>query len=100
MGPSNDPQEILERVQSREDVRAAVFSLPPRLREPTILHYFEELSVETIAEILDLAEVNVKSRLLRGRQRLRRKLEEGATPSAEVQYTYIMEGRADGTGGV
>jgi len=79
-GQANDPHEILERVQSRENVRAAVSCLPRTLREPMILHYFEELSVATIAEILQLGEVNVKSRLLRGRRELRRKLEEGATP--------------------
>ena len=79
-GQAPDPQELLETAQSREGVRAAVASLPRILREPMILHYFEELSVATIAEILQIGEVNVKSRLLRGRRELRRKLEEGATP--------------------
>ncbi len=79
-GQASNPQEILERLQSRENVRAAVSSLPRKLREPIILHYFEALGVATIAEILEIGEVNVKSRLLRGRRELRRKLEEGATP--------------------
>ncbi len=79
-GQASDPQEILEKLQSRENVRAAVSSLPRKLREPIVLHYFEELGVATIAEILGISEVNVKSRLLRGRQELKRKLEEAATP--------------------
>ncbi len=99
-GRVSDPQEIFERVQQRKDVRKAVLSLPRRLREPMILHYFEELGVATIAEILRISEVNVKSRLLRARREVKKKMEEGATPSAEVRYTYLLEGRADGTGDV
>ncbi len=75
-----DPQELLETAQSRRGIRVAVASLPRTLREPMILHYFEELSVSAIAEALGIGEVNVKSRLLRGRRQLRRMLEDGATP--------------------
>lgn len=75
-----DPQEILETAQSREEIRVAVASLPRSLREPIVLHYYEELQVATIAEILDIGEANVKSKLLRGRRRLKKIIEEGATP--------------------
>jgi len=76
-----DPQENLENAEDREDIRAAVASLPRSLREPVILHYFEELRVAAIAEILEVSEANVKSKLLRGRRRLKKMFEEGATPS-------------------
>jgi len=78
--PAADPQEMLEAAQSRAGVRSAVARLPRALREPMILYYFEELNVETIAAALGLGEEAVKSRLLRGRRRLKRMLEEGATP--------------------
>jgi RNA polymerase sigma-70 factor (ECF subfamily) len=78
--PAEDPQEMLETAQSRVGVRAAVASLPRILREPVILHYFEELSVAAIAEVLGIGEVNVKSRLLRGRRQLKRMLDGHATP--------------------
>ncbi|MBN1837413.1 MAG: sigma-70 family RNA polymerase sigma factor [Spirochaetales bacterium] len=77
----DDPQKDLESAQSRERIRAAVAALPRTVREPVILHYFEELKIAAIAEILQISEVNVKSRLLRGRRRLRRILEQGATPA-------------------
>jgi RNA polymerase sigma-70 factor (ECF subfamily) len=80
-GQAGDPQEILEALQCRENVRSAVSSLPRTLREPMILHYFEELGVAAIAEILGISEVSAKSRLLRGRRELRRKLQEAATLS-------------------
>jgi len=82
--PADDPQQILETAQSAEALRRAVASLPRALREPMILHYFEELRVAAIAEVLQLGEVNVRSRLLRGRRTLRRMLEEGATPPGGV----------------
>jgi RNA polymerase sigma-70 factor (ECF subfamily) len=98
-GPANDPQETLERVQSRESVRCAVASLPRTLREPMMLHYFEELGVTTIAEILGISEVSAKSRLLRGRRELRRKLEESATsPHGRGYIEYggrLRDGRGD-----
>lgn len=81
---SEDPQAILAKLQDREGVRTAVASLPPTLREPMILHYFEELSVAAIAEILGIGEVNVKSRLLRGRRRVKKLLADGATPPPGV----------------
>jgi RNA polymerase sigma-70 factor (ECF subfamily) len=78
---SADPQELLDTAQSREEIRVAVASLPRSLREPVILHYYEELRVATIAEILGVSEANVKSKLLRGRRRLKKIIEQGATPT-------------------
>lgn len=48
-----------------------------------------------IAEVLQLGEVNVKSRLLRGRRQLKRMLEGGATPSGRVQHMDVsrVEGK-------
>ena len=102
--PSSDPQEILEKVQSRERIRAAVSRLPRALWEPLFLHYFEQLGVATIAEILQIGEVNVKSRLLRGRRKLRRILEDGMAPPHGTRYAWKqsseLKGRADGAGEV
>ena len=99
-GPPDDPQQILEEAQRREGVRAAVAGLPPALREPMILHYFEELGVAAIAEVLQIGEENVKSRLLRGRRKLKRMLERGATPPAQGWYIGVCRGEAGGAGNV
>ena len=56
-------------------VRAAVHELPEDYQRVLALKHFEELPVETIAEILDIPEGTVKIRLMRGRQRLRKILE-------------------------
>jgi RNA polymerase sigma factor (sigma-70 family) len=57
-------------------VRQSVLELPEDYARVLVLKHFEELSVQTIAEILDIPEGTVKIRLMRGRQRLRRLLEE------------------------
>ena len=56
-------------------VREAVRELPDDYQRVLALKHFEELSVEDIAEVLDIPEGTVKIRLMRGRQRLRKILE-------------------------
>jgi RNA polymerase sigma-70 factor (ECF subfamily) len=52
-----------------------VQSLPGSLRAPVVLFYYDQLSVREIADILSLTEGAVKTRLSRGRQRLKEMLE-------------------------
>jgi len=61
---------------SRQLIYQAVLNLPEFLRTPIVLHYYEDLSVEEIAFILGKPAGTVKSRLWRGRARLRHRLEE------------------------
>jgi RNA polymerase sigma-70 factor (ECF subfamily) len=56
-------------------VRDALLELPEDYQRVLALKHFEELPVETIAEVLDIPEGTVKIRLMRGRQRLRKILE-------------------------
>lgn len=53
-----------------------VLSLGEKYREPLILHYFEGFSVEEVSEILSIGQSAVKMRLSRGREMIRRKMEE------------------------
>ena len=57
-------------------VTEAVLALPARYRIPIHLHYYEGYSVAEIARIMGKSEGTVKSRLFRGRDLLRGKLEE------------------------
>jgi len=74
-------------------VRQAVLELPQDYARVLVLKHFEELSVETIAEILDIPEGTVKIRLMRGRQRLRRWLED-RHPEHFAQLVPTAEGGA------
>ena len=61
-------------------VRRAVDSLRPRDREVFLRYYFYLQPAETIAAELGLAPASVRSRLSRGRELLRKKLEREVRP--------------------
>ncbi len=69
-----DPYQVLEQAEREEVVTRALASLAPPYRTVVVLREVEGLAYEEIAEVLGLAEGTVKSRLLRGRELLRRKL--------------------------
>lgn len=58
------------------EVFRALYSLDDRMRLPMVLHYVEGYGVEEIARILRVPSGTVKSRLARGRDKLRRTMGE------------------------
>lgn len=75
--PDADPDPELEHVQN------ALLSLSTDHQAVLALHYFEQLGVEQIAEILDCRTGTVKSRLARARDTLREALQTGRGSDAE-----------------
>ena len=67
---TNTPDIVDDRV---EPMRCALLALPLAFQTALSLHYYEDLSVEVIAEIMNCRPGTVKSRLSRGRELLRRK---------------------------
>lgn len=59
----------------RDEVRLALLSLPARFQAVLSLHYMEGMSIADIAEVLNCSPGTVKSRLARGREKMRQKLE-------------------------
>lgn len=68
------PYQVFEQAEREVIVRQALASLAPPYRAVVVLRELEGLPYEEIAQVLGLAEGTVKSRLLRGRELLRRKL--------------------------
>jgi RNA polymerase sigma factor (sigma-70 family) len=54
----------------QDDVAAAVRALPERQRAAIVLHYFEDLDENAIAEILGCSVGTVKSQLAKARSKL------------------------------
>jgi len=69
-----DPEQDASRRERSEEIRAAVESLPPKLRAVLALRVFEDLSYEEIARSLDLSIGTVMSRLSRARDRVKDRL--------------------------
>ena len=72
--PLRMPFQILEQKQLRKMIAEAIASLPSSYRVVVVLRDIEHLSIAETAKILGISEVNVKTRLLRGRLWMREAL--------------------------
>ena len=67
---------VAEQPEERELI-TAVLQLPEPLRAVIHLHYYEDLPVKEIADLLKISQAAVKMRLVRGRNLLKSELMEG-----------------------
>jgi len=74
--PQPGPFERTEAAERAELLRTALGDLPPHYREALFLVYVEGLKVEEAARLLTLPSGTIKTRLMRGREALRRLLAE------------------------
>ena len=65
------PQEEAERRELREQIEAGLQALPPEYREALVLREIQQLRYDEIGEALGLDIGTVKSRISRGRKKLR-----------------------------
>ena len=73
--PGKSPFDMALRAESRTLTEEALSRMKPVFREAVILRDIEDLSYEEITDILNISIGTVKSRILRGRETLRRKLQ-------------------------
>lgn len=73
-GTHSRPDSVLAGREASELIQAGLARLSPDLRETVILRDLEELEYREIAEVLNIPEGTVKSRLNRGRAELARVL--------------------------
>lgn len=69
------PKDILEKRSLYTRVHNAINRLPEKFHTAVVLSYFDELSLEEIAQIEECPVGTVKSRVFRGKQILRQILE-------------------------
>ena len=69
--PIPSPQEEAERRELREQIEAGLQALPPSLRAALVLREIQQLRYDEIARALELDVGTVKSRISRGRKKLR-----------------------------
>jgi RNA polymerase sigma-70 factor, ECF subfamily len=70
------PEDLLLQAELRDTLTAAIGELPETYRSVILLRDLEELSTQETAEILELTEDVVKTRLHRARLAVRQKLDE------------------------
>jgi len=79
----NPPYELVERLDDWDRVQKAVANLSISQRVVVVLYYLNDLSLQEIAEVLDVPVGTVKSRLHYGRQTLKKSLGLGAIADRE-----------------
>lgn len=84
---SPSPYDYAVEHEQHAMIEAALARLSPSYRAAVILRDIEELSYEEIAEILQVALGTVKSRILRGREALRKDLADRLEPEPSFSLT-------------
>ena len=72
----SSPFELALSVEAQKFIEEALQALSPSFREAVVLRDVEELSYEEIADVLGINIGTVKSRILRGREALRKEVAE------------------------
>jgi len=85
--PGRSPYEQAADHETRALVEQALEKLNPKFRAAVVLRDIEDLSYEDIAAVLEVSLGTVKSRILRGREALRKILEERLELETSVRWS-------------
>ncbi len=88
-GKKQTPSALFDADEETQRVRKALASLPAHQRVVVVLYYLNDLSLQEIAQILDIPEGTVKSRLHYGREALKKSLNmEAGEVLPDLQYEF------------
>lgn len=82
--PAAGPEEQAVSREQSARILALAHELPPEYREPLLLRSLHSLSQKRIAEILQLPETTIETRLTRARRMLRRKWDLATAPQSHT----------------
>ena len=68
------PEDVVAQMELQDRIQYEISRLPDKYRSVIVLKYIEELSLQEISEILDMPLGTVKTRIHRGREALRKQL--------------------------
>lgn len=84
---SRSPYDLVLNKEWKSAIEKALAGLNPAFRSAVVLRDLEDLSYEEIADVLDISLGTVKSRILRGRESLRRALIDQFEPDRGFAFT-------------
>lgn len=76
MTPDQLPEPTTDCTEWDDTVTRAVMALKPKYRQVVLLHYYQGLSVQEVAEVLNITRGTVHNRLKKAHEVLRQALEE------------------------
>lgn len=84
---TRSPYDLALNEEVKTAIEAALAGLNPVFRSAVVLRDLEDLSYEEIADVLDVSLGTVKSRILRGREALRKALVDQLEPSRGIAFS-------------
>ena len=72
-------EESIEQREVKAELMRAIQKLPAPFKETILLHYYQDMGISEIAQMLNLPEGTISSRLSRARKKLESLLKEGET---------------------
>ena len=90
--PARDPYELALNEERHQLIESALREINPDFRTVVILRDLEDLSYEEIADVLRISLGTVKSRILRGRESLRRVLAAQMNPQPSGDGMGLVPG--------
>ncbi|MFD2673403.1 RNA polymerase sigma factor SigW [Marinicrinis sediminis] len=69
------PEDQLTLSETQQQIREAISKMPEKYRSVIILRYLEDMSLQEISEVLDMPVTTIKTRVHRGREYLRKRLD-------------------------
>jgi RNA polymerase sigma-70 factor, ECF subfamily len=90
--PGRSPFELAADHETRALIEQALGGLNPAFRAAVVLRDIEDLSYEEIADVLDVSLGTVKSRILRGREALRKALAGRLEPAPALTWAPLPAG--------
>jgi RNA polymerase sigma-70 factor (ECF subfamily) len=69
------PDEELILSETQHNIREAIQTLPDKYKTVVILRYLHDMSLQEISDVLDMPVTTIKTRVHRGREFLRKRLE-------------------------
>ncbi|WNR44240.1 RNA polymerase sigma factor SigW [Paenibacillus roseipurpureus] len=78
MLPSDEdtPEKQLIISETQAQIHRAIETLPEKYKSVVVLRYMHDMSLQEISEVLDMPVTTIKTRVHRGREYLRKKLEQ------------------------
>lgn len=109
--PERGPEQSVQRSQMRKLIEARIDLLPEAFRTVFMLRAIEEMSVEEVAEALDIPKATVRTRFFRARSLLRESLAQEMDTALGDTFSFdgercdrivsavLARGRAEGLSG-
>ncbi|MGB3261280.1 sigma-70 family RNA polymerase sigma factor [Paenisporosarcina sp.] len=78
LNTSQSSENVYIHQQHSSEIIEQIANLSGKYKEVIILYYYQEMNMSEISDVLNISINTVKSRLLRGKETLQRKLERGS----------------------